>query len=240
MNIGANFNIANFMKNADAKERAMVYFNDMGSIMTKARSLLKDSERDALHESFKTNQEVDLHNRYLCYFRGFQFCISEIDHFFTRISERKTAFTSVLVTEFKHGRIEDEIMLGFYNIMKSNLIQKKNKKKLQEMMDELMVKVDACSIQKDLKRINSMIGKGDDEENGIKAFARSVKARIEEDLVVIDYCQQKFKSEYEDLGVKFAVIEEKMDDNTKEVLLVRSYVEDMCNRFLKDDDKASA
>ena len=76
MNIGTNFNIANFMKNADVKQRAMVYFGDLGNLMVYFKSTLKESERDALQESFKTNSEVDVHNKYLHFFNRFQLCIS--------------------------------------------------------------------------------------------------------------------------------------------------------------------
>ena len=72
-----------------------------------------------------------------------------------------------------------------------------------------------------------------EEKWSAKEKSLIVKARIEEELLVIEHCQKKFRSEYEDLGVKFAVIEEKIEDSAKEVQLARSYVEDMYDRLLK-------
>lgn len=239
MSIATNFNIANLMKNSSAEERAIVYFNDLASLMTTNLSTLKDSERDSLQESFQTNHEIEVHNRYLCYFRGFQFYISEINHGLSRIRERKTALTGILMAKLKQNQIENEFIEGIYSAIQSDLVPNKNKEKLADMIESLIEKTAKLSIEEDLKRINSKLNQSgqDQGENVIQLFTNNIKSRIEEELKIIDHCQNQFRSEYEDFGVKFSCVENKIEENEKAILDARSYVEEIYDRFLKDDDE---
>jgi hypothetical protein len=239
MSIATNFNIANLMKNSSAEERAIVYFNDLASLMTTNLPTLKDSERDSLQESFQTNHEIDVHNRYLCYFRGFQFYISEINHGFSRIRERKTALTGILMAKLKQNQIENEFIDGIYSAIQSDLVPNKNKEKLADMIESLIEKTAQLSIEEDLKRINSKLNQSGQNQgkNAIQIFVNNIKSRIEEELKIINHCQSQFRSEYDNFGVKFSCIENKIEENEQQILKFISYAEEIHDRFLKEEDE---
>jgi hypothetical protein len=240
MNIGTNFNIANFMKNADVKQRAMVYFGDLGNLMVYFKSTLKESERDALQESFKTNSEVDVHNKYLHFFNRFQLCISDINYHLEKIAKLKLALDLVLLSQFKHGRIQDEVNFTIYKILNSDLVKKQNKKdkkNLKDLLNTMAEKIDQISIEEDLKRIQKKKGEEGGEKYVVLKYAKNIKERIEEELKFADFVQELFQETYKSLDVKFDMIEEAINQNEERVKEARRYVEDLCSGLLKDIQK---
>lgn len=237
MNIGTNFNIANFMKDADVKQRAMVYFGDLGNLMVYFKSTLKESERDALQESFKTNSEVDVHNKYLHFFNRFQLCISDINYHLEKIAKLKLALDLVLLSQFKHGRIQDEVNFAIYKILNSDLVAKKNKKDLKDLLNAMAEKIDQISIEEDLKRIQKKKGEEGGEKYAVLKYAKNIKNRIEEELKFADLSQDLFQETYKSFDVKFDVIEVAISQNAERIKEARLYVDDLCSGLLKDFKK---
>lgn len=241
MNIGTNFNIANFMKNADVNQRAMVYFSDLGNLMVYFKSTLKESERNALQESFKTNSEVDVHNKYLHFFNRFQLAISDVNYHLEKIAKARLALDMVLLSQFKHGRIQDEVSFAIYKIMNSDLAAKKNKKdkkNLKDLLNAMAEKIDQISIEEDLKRIQKKKGEEDGEKYAVLNYAKNIKERIEEELKFADLSQNIFQETYKSFDVKFDMIEVAINQNAERIAEARLYVDDLCSGFLKNVEKA--
>lgn len=240
MNIGTNFNIANFMKNADVNQRALVYFGELGNLMVYFKSTLKESERDALYESFKSNSEVDVHNKYLHFFNRFQLCISDMNYHLEKIAKLKLALDMVLLSQFKHGWIQDEVSFTIYKILNSDLVTKQNKKdkkNLKDLLNATAEKIDQISIEEDLKRIAKKKGEEGGEEHAVLNYAKNIKDRIEEELKFADLSQNLFQETYKSFDVKFDMIEVAIKQNEERIKEVRLYVDDLCSGLLKDFKK---
>lgn len=240
MNIGTNFNIANFMKNADVNQRAMVYFGDLGNLMVYCKSTLKESERNALQESFQTNSEVDVHNKYLHFFNRFQLAISGVNYHLEKIAKLKLVLDMVLLSQFKHGWIQDEVSFTIYKILNSDLVAKKNKKdkkNLEELLNTMAEKIDKISIEEDLKRIQEKKGEEGGKKYAVLNYAKNIKDRVEEELKFTDYFQEFFQEDYKSFDVKFDMIEVAINQNAERVKEARLYVDDLCSGLLKDFKK---
>jgi hypothetical protein len=237
MNIGTNFNIANFMKNADVNQRAMVYFGDLGNLMVYFKSTLKESERNALQESFKTNSEVDVHNKYLHFFNRFQLAISDVNYHLEKIAKARLALDMVLLSQFKHSRIQDEVSFAIYKIMNSDLVAKKDKKNLKDLLNAMAEKIDQISIEEDLKRIQKKKGEEGGEKYAVLKYAKNIKNRIEEELKFADLSQDLFQETYKSFDVKFDVIEMAINQNAERIAEARLYIDDLCSGLLKDFKK---
>ena len=237
MNIGTNFNIANFMKNADVNQRAMVYFGDLGNLMVYFKSTLKESERNALQDSFKTNSEVDVHNKYLHFFNRFQLCIADMNYHLEKIAKLKLTLDMVLLSQFKHGWIQDEVNFTIYKVLNSDLVTKKNKKDLKDLLNTMAEKIDQISIEEDLKRIQKKKGEEGDEKYAVLKYAKNIKNRIEEELKFADLSQDLFQETYKSFDVKFDVIEMAINQNAERIAEARLYIDDLCSGLLKDFKK---
>jgi len=240
MNIGANFNVANLMKNSSAEERAMVYFNDLASLMVYFKSTLKESERDALQESFKTNSEVDVHNKYLHFFNRFQLAISDVNYHLEKIAKLKLALDMALLSQFKHGWIQDEVSFTIYKILHSDLVAKKNKKdkkNLENLLNEMSSNIEKISIEEDLSRMQKKKGEECGEKYAVLNYAKNIKKRIEEELKFADFLQDIFQETYKKFAVKFDMIEVAISQNAERIKEVRLYVDGLCSGLLKDAKK---
>lgn len=232
-----NVNIGNIAKNSDPNQRAMILFNDFAKQLLTGKQKLKESEREILDASFKTNEEIRIYNKYFHFFDKAAIALLEIEKCFNKAEHFKCMVVDAFVNIGDKKDVIDQTIATFDEILSQNLIVKSKEKEFftisiklianmqNSLMPEFIYKIHekAQNYQTDDEEI--------DEEKIFKYFVKTIQSRMKEQLEIITGCQEILRRKYQEFGVKFNDFDDRIKQNDADIEQVKDFINDFFGTF---------
>ncbi len=223
-----NFNILDIINKASAKDRAIIYFDELFNMSILCKRKFTDDEMEALYSSFKTNAENNMFNSLLCRCAYLNLLISQIDHVLTKVElmqAHSRYYFSILDNKYS---IEAIISNAARDAKKGGLLA--DKKVITKMCNSIVKQInDFCLTVVSDKVVKDMVEElyqqswdGEDqdfyEEKLQQYFDECIDVKATEASATLDL----LKKHYNDSGAKFEVVDDKIESVERKIKNVKS------------------
>jgi hypothetical protein len=232
-----NVNIGNIAKNSDPNQRAMILFNDFAKQLITGKQNLKESERDTLDASFKTNEEARIYNKYFHFFDKAAIALLEIEKCFNKAEYFKCMVVDAFVNIGDKKDIIDQTIATFDEILSQNLVAKGKEKEFFATSIKLIANLQNSLMPEFIYKMHEKArnDQTDDEEIDevklFKAFVKTINNRMKEQLEIITGCQEILKVKYQEFGVKFSDFDDRIKQNDADIEKLKDFIDNFCGTF---------
>lgn len=225
-----NFNINNIIKNSDPNQRAMILFDAISKEVILGVRTLEDNEKEILSETFKTNHEVDIYNKYYKFYNQMIIAILEIDKAVSKIEYFKCLLLNIIQDFEEKDRVVDQMMEVFDKVLEDGLIDDSKKKEFITRMVMLIANVEDKTKYDFLHKFFKLENKNDKESQieVFQNFAKIIRNKIKLDLESILFCQGFLREKYQNFDIKFSAIDDKILMVDKDIEKTKDFIDGFC------------
>jgi len=185
--------ISKILTKGSVKQRVILLANEIGERGYGGKGNLSDKELDELHNSFKTNEEIRLYNKFKKQEGLIRNVIGALGQIQNAYLERIAVFTGFVMLNYSYQETEEII-----NVVLSNIEDKNVKKKVLKVL----TKQKLLYSQKIEIKDKDFISIKEEEEEGISYMMRIVRDQAKEILIQYKTILKAVRDSIEETGFK--------------------------------------
>ncbi len=226
-----NFNINNILKNSDSNQRAMILFDTIIKEVFIGERTLTDSEKEVLVESFKTNNEIRIYNKYYQFFNQTMIAGLEIEKDESKIEHLKYILISLIQDYQDINKIADKVADILNKALVDGFIAKNKRQEFITMMSSLITDIENNTKYYSLKKFckSEDNEEAEDELEVFHNITRIIKNKMQLRLYSMNFCQGLLKDKYKELDVKLSSIDKMIIRFDEDIKKTQDFVDGCCS-----------
>jgi len=185
--------ISKILSKGSVKQRVILLANEIGERGYGGKGNLSDKELDELHNSFKTNEEIKLYNKFKKQEGLIRNVIGALGQIQNAYLERIAVFNGFVMLSHSYDEMEDIL-----NAVLSNIEDKNTKGKILKVLTKQHILYNEIEI----KDKNLISIKEKEEERGVGYMMRIVRDQAEEILIQYKTILKAVRDSIEETGFK--------------------------------------